>query len=76
MATRVLAETPRLHPDFLSDLDYASRVPKKYLEHSTMRSEGGADRVGWVIFHDFSEFSSILREIMIFLDPAPESVGS
>ena len=37
------------HPDFFNDLDYVSRVPENYLEHSTASSEEDIDRV-WEAF--------------------------
>ena len=54
---------------FLNDLDYASRVPENYLEHSTASSEEDIDRV-WEAFSWFSAqktpFSSPSHQILDF----------
>ena len=39
-------------PIFFNDLDYVSRVPEKYLEHSMTSSEEDIDRV-WGAFSRF-----------------------
>ena len=47
------------HPDFFSDLDYATTVPETHLEHPTSCSDGDTDRVCGSFFMIFRDFPNI-----------------